>query len=745
LSLARRFTWPVALVIAFAAFWAITSGNDTQAAKNYGYGYGQEGDFCAIDGPSVIQQGKTYLYVGRMDGVSRHDTTVSIDNIIGSSKITSVVSKFDKDDDYKDYYYDRYRPRYHEITPANQIQDVPNYSAFKIDKYLLEILKGKFKDQEGLTLPFPINLGGACGLTNTEAITRLIADGIAAGEACAPTTTAIVTTVECTSGYADNCTNPNPSDARSCLFGDWDIDCTLGLTCTIASAVVTAIVNSIVRDLERGEWDCDDIAINAAKASIVAGVSTFVDEQVFDFVFTVCKHDWVAKFMWGDPYYSCKGDFYWEDSKYGYGDGYKYGDNYKYGHCGGYYWESFVDSLVIVDVTCQTPGNFDITFTDEKDPTDAISKNVTCVGRPTAASTITALPTTVEISPALGNIAQSLVWVRLVDSTGGVTGGGKVAFTTDRCAIEAASVTSVSAGNQVHDQAKFTAIRGLFDAYAAFASPATAGAIAASAAATSRPDSTPTYEDVWASATTGLAGVVLSCNPENAPGTTPGRATVTATISVDGADSIIKSVTVTVVGPPAALTAAATPTTLRCGEKATITVTVKDSIGQNVSDHTRVEAVTNAGGVLAGTGAVAGQAGPVVPVSSTVAETFNGVATLFLLTSDQHVGPYEVVVTSGGAGSVAGSSLGGVFSTAAQSVQTTVTCTLPAPPAPAPAPAQPTAAAPVTPPRTGSGPITPPSTGDAGLADSGSSAWMLLALAGVAFLGTVAAFKAVRR
>jgi hypothetical protein len=214
-----------------------------------------------------------------------------------------------------------------------------------------------------------------------------------------------------------------------------------------------------------------------------------------------------------------------------------------------------------------------------------------------------------------------------------------------------------------------------------------------------------------------------------------------ATIDVAGGDDIIKSVNIKVVGPPAALTAAASPSTLRCGEKATITVTAKDAVGQNVSDHTRIEAVTNAGGVLGGTGAVAGLAGPVVPVSSTVAETFGGTTTFFLLTSEAHSGPYEVVVTSGGGGAVAGSALGGVFSTPAISVQTTVTCTLPAPPAPPPV------VAPVTPPRTGQG-ITPPNTGDAGLvaADSGSS-WMLLTLIGGVSLALagIATVKFARR
>src|SRR6185436_16491882 len=38
----------------------------------------------------------------------------------------------------------------------------------------------------------------------------------------------------------------------------------------------------------------------------------------------------------------------------------------------------------------------------------------------------------------------------------------------------------------------------------------------------------------------------------------------------------------------------------------------------------------------------------VYPVSSSSAETFNGVATAYLLTSTDHVGPYEVVAAAGG-------------------------------------------------------------------------------------------------
>lgn len=45
---------------------------------------------------------------------------------------------------------------------------------------------------------------------------------------------------------------------------------------------------------------------------------------------------------------------------------------------------------------------------------------------------------------------------------------------------------------------------------------------------------------------------------------------------------------VKIAGPPEKITVTATPNTIRCGEKSTITVTVKDSVGQNVADHTKI-------------------------------------------------------------------------------------------------------------------------------------------------------------
>jgi hypothetical protein len=331
----------------------------------------------------------------------------------------------------------------------------------------------------------------------------------------------------------------------------------------------------------------------------------------------------------------------------------------------------------------------------------------------------------------MGNVSHALVTVTLLDSDGNQAAeGAEVDFTVNRCSIETGGVQTT---------ANYGAANTVFGALNVNV-PSSASDIEASASATASVDSSRQADNTKSFLTSNgnntVAAAVLGCNPADAPGATPGVATITAIIAVSSGQDIVKTVDVTVVGPPFSMTISASPTSVRCGEKATIQVTVKDAIGQNVSEHTRVEAVTNAGGVLGGTGAVANLSGPVVPISSTVGETFNGQATFYLLTSEQHSGPYEVVVTTGGAGAL-GSALGGVFSTPPVVIQTTVTCTLPAPVVAAPA------APTVTAPRTGQGPsISPPNTGDAGLADASGASWILFAIVGggafaVAGLATV--------
>jgi hypothetical protein len=372
---------------------------------------------------------------------------------------------------------------------------------------------------------------------------------------------------------------------------------------------------------------------------------------------------------------------------------------------------------------------------------------------------------TIEVVPAYGNTAHALIRVIIEDASGGpVMPDTEVQFSIDRCAIEEAGVDSLderadAIGSGSGSPSSTSLIGGfpsswvdwhffaneqnpdtspLSDVFSP--SPAIAGADSGDPGVLeidgSDDDNIPEQSEALAIVHADMGGFGHS-------GTcAPGKLTVTVVVEVDEGSDITKTVELNVVGPPASITVAASPSTIRCGEKATITATIKDSIGQNVSEHTRVEMITNLGGVLAGTGAVVGQAGPVVPVSSTVAETFSGVATAYLLTSDSHGGPYEVVVTAGGGTAVAGSLLSGVFSTAPISAQVTINCA-----APVVAPAQPT----VTAPRTGDlgpvGTIRPPSTGDGGLADSSGSSWALFLIGGVAAftLAGLASLKFARR
>jgi hypothetical protein len=419
------------------------------------------------------------------------------------------------------------------------------------------------------------------------------------------------------------------------------------------------------------------------------------------------------------------------------------------------------DEVVVVVIYCEEDGAgiFDVSFADEEEDDDSYSIEIACRGdSDDDNTTFDVNPATIEIIPAIGNVSHSFARLILEDANGDPAfPGQEVLFTVDKCGIEESEVDDEGTNDgDIEDLSGWKGAEELFRTRFSPNRPDIAQAIEESDYALNAPDSTE-QEDNTNSFTvflgssddteTTVAGAIVHCDightQESTP--TPGVVTVTAIVDQDGADDIFTA-KITLVGPPATITVNASPAELRCGEKAQIVVVVKDSIGQNVSDHTQVEAVTNAGGVLGGTGAVIGFAGPVVPISSTVAETFGGTTTFFLLTSEQHSGPYEVVVTTGGANVTAAHNLSGLFSSPPISVQTTVKCTIPVVAAAAPAPV-PT----VTAPRTGdlgTGTIRPPSTGDAGLADSSSSnSWALVAIAGVVVfsLAGLATVKVTRR
>jgi hypothetical protein len=676
LSLIRKVIWPAAIALGFLVFLgAIGSGNVVRTASA-----DDEGDICEIVGPEIIAEDETYIYIAYIDADDSNEYTVSIDNISGQSQITSVV-----DDDGESY---------DKLKGTNVIHDVEAVNPFELsDLVLAELLH---LDDE-----FAIAFDQCAERSTLNSIRRIIQDIV----------------LECDTGFQGGFEFFEECSDISGIDGD----------------EINAAAQAILDALNAGEDDCEDIATDAAKAAIGAGADSDEANVLFEAIVLICEEDWdfaevCDKFVHEEAAQTSPSTASVNAAV----------QENKNEECS-FDDDSFLDSAIIVDVTCLRAGEFDLTFADQDEDDDSMTLKVLCQGPPDDA-TITANPNRVEIVPALGNVSHSLITVVLLDENDDPAGpGSEVDFTVDRCTIETSGVDT---------PAEYMAARTLFVTNLNPAVPASAANVEASAAATSpvdgtrQQDTTISFVAVIGGDDTTVAAAILGCSPADTGATvaTPGIAKVTAIIEVEDGQDIIRTVDVTVIGPPHTLTVAAAPSSLRCGEKATITATVKDSIGQNVSEHTRVEAVTNAGGVLGGTGAVAGLAGPVVPISSTVAETFNGVATFYLLTSEQHSGPYEVVVTTGGAGAVT-QSLGGVFSTPPLSAQATVSCSIPT--VVAPAPAAPT----ITAPRTGTG-ITPPNTGDAGLVDTtGGSSWALFAAVGaVAFaVAGLASLKFARK
>lgn len=376
---------------------------------------------------------------------------------------------------------------------------------------------------------------------------------------------------------------------------------------------------------------------------------------------------------------------------------------------------SILDGVGFIEVTCEKAGRFEITIRDQS-KSHVTTFAAVCQAPPSDKSVIAVAPNVVEMIPALGNVSHAFVLVTLLDKDGITPESGyEVDFTTDRCSIETAGVDTVE---------ELVSTSQIFAAFSAFA-PATSAAIEASPGVQELVDSK-RKEDTVKSVSLGgtsRAAAILGCNPKDAPDTTPGIAKITAVIEVRGGRDVVLTTEVRVVGPPAVIEVSAAPATVRCGEKIEVKAKVGDAIGQFVSNQTVLEAVTNLGGILGGTGAVAGNAGPSVPISSTVAETFDGIATFYLLTSEMNAGPYEIVIAAGT--NIAGKN--GPYYSTPVTVQVQVACVpgsalqtvaaaapVAAPVAAAPASAPPPPP-PLTAPRTGFGTITPPNTGDGGL------------------------------
>jgi hypothetical protein len=653
-------------------------------------------DICSVTGPSHIPVGVKTNYTAVVDGSPDGEISVDLNDQVGDTEITSLNGT--------------------NIAKTDFLHDVDLLNAGNVCNTSDSALRD------------------ATVKANYTAILNYLLAAIDRGESCSaipPSNTPIA----CDTNAFPNHNNSNDLNPGAPLHSwqDNDIDCglvsVLGATCSISPAAIQAAAQSLAESqadnglLSDSASACATAAAKAEKAVInnwgsgYSATSEYVGGQLEDFLVNRPTPCGASNTQPGPAPAS------------------------KYEALPGTATPDGDDGTITVDVTCLKPGTFDLSFSTFSGK----AKNITVIcGDDVVTADPFAVPTSVEINPSIANVAHSLVWVSLKGRDGLASAPGtEVTITSDRCSVETSAVDT---------EDEFEAAESLFRGINPLA-PSTALAVEQSVFATTAPDGASRQQDevlsfgVTSGASTDftertIAAAILHCDPIHAPNVTPGPANVTFVVTrgdldnglnADNDDLFVKT-TVTVVGPPAAngVTVTAAPASLACGEKATITATINDSIGQPVSDHTLVEAVTNAGGVLAGTGAVAGQAGLVSPVSSTVAETFGGKVTFYLLTSTAHVGKYEVVLTTGGGGGVTGqltnggnttNLLGGLFTTQPISVQVTVECTVPA---------APVVVAPTTPstsgPATGQG-IRPPSTGDAGLVSTDSSTWV----AGAAF------------
>lgn len=627
------------------------------------------GAICSVQGPAVIAQGQTALYAFRIqdnrdnlfDEFGFEDTfSVRLDNISGNSKITHAMLKqhtrLDTDIGFQGFGLKDWV----EVSgPSNLVRGLRVGTPQQISFELLEVLHAQF----GYVLE-----SNPCGPKGRQIYEACITDGFC-------------------SEFIKN-TTPAQREA-------W------------ANAVDEAMRQGMVFCLDIKDVGHD--ALIKAGAPVAAAIGRPDPETTNQFVGGI------------DAYFLAVCNFNVPSMSVG----------------------PILDDVGFFAVTCIEPGEFDLSISDMddgqkvvknqgghdfllKDQLSTFAAHVVCRGAPSEKSEIIVFPEVLEIVPAPGSVSNALVLVHLLDEKGQTPASGyRVIFAVDRCSVKTGGIDTAEK---------------LFDAVNIFAAlnsqlPATARAVEESAAARAplgrdRKQASALSFDIG-DPVVSRAGAIVSCNYKDAPDATPGIATVRVIIQIKGREDVVLSKQIRVVGPPAVVALEAAPATVRCGEKIAFAVHVRDAANQPVSDNTRVEIVTNAGGVLAGTGAVAGNEGAVTPISSTVASTvtlvgmqdgrevvLGGVARFFLITSELHTGPYQVVAVSGGS-----SPDGKSFSTPTVSEHLTVQCFTPqqvaqtqaAPPGQSLSGQQSQTAA-TQGASSPSSSIRPPNTGDAGIA-----------------------------
>jgi hypothetical protein len=183
--------------------------------------------------------------------------------------------------------------------------------------------------------------------------------------------------------------------------------------------------------------------------------------------------------------------------------------------------DAFVQTTIVISISDPSQGNETRSFT------------IRCLAE-VDEITITARPTTVEIVPARSNTSHSFIDVLLTDEDGNqVASGIEVDFTTTKCSIETEGVDNSSERTHasLHVLGLSTANPASYFAWE-FSTPADEPVDLGIPTLTRQSDSADSFQT-----TTGTrASAILGCNPVDAPGATPGVATVTACVEVTGPD-----------------------------------------------------------------------------------------------------------------------------------------------------------------------------------------------------------------
>jgi hypothetical protein len=376
LSLIRKVMWPAAVAAGFLVFLgAIGHGG-------VGTAFASAGDLCQIDGPyiqdingdalglsenKVMFVGQQALLLARTENntgrVEEYD--VDLDDEIGDSDIVVIAeddSPWQLDDEPGTDQVDGNAVIQLSNADEPDVQQSEKYGTFDdndtgeetLDEDIEDIL-ADFEDDFGLEF-----LGDVCG---SDTIEELLEDCIDLG----------------TWGEGGSPVGDHACDERAWSNLDDDED-------DLDVRDIAKLIADLVAD---GEVECDDIA-QAVDREII-GLSNDDEDKIVDDIFDLCAGTAI------DATEDCEfADETDEDN-----------DEDELGFLSCEFVDTWWDDFSPIVVECIRPGIFEVTFTEDDDPDQFLTIEITCLGDAASDSTIAVRPNKVEIIPAMGSVSHS--------------------------------------------------------------------------------------------------------------------------------------------------------------------------------------------------------------------------------------------------------------------------------------------------------------------------------------------------